>query len=180
MEQHLGLFWNMIRAVLGACHLNWWHTSVNEYMVILDVRNWITNFPGVYIDMIHSKTFIAIVEVTSFLSSAEALCCRYSVQFTYRAESLMVQWLRFLKWNSSSYICRNENKYFDAQAFVLTAKATTGSKSCTVNTRPLHYFLPRHFFSKIKKSQRNLLSNLLFRSIIICWKRRGYWTNTER
>ena len=63
----------MIRAVLGACHLNWWHTSVNEYMVILDVRNWITNFPGVYIDMIHSKTFIAIVEVTCFLSSAEAL-----------------------------------------------------------------------------------------------------------
>ena len=41
---------------------------MNEYMVILDVRNWITNFPGVYIDMIHSKTFIAIVEVTSFLS----------------------------------------------------------------------------------------------------------------
>ena len=75
----------------GACHLNWWHTSVNEYMVILDVRNWITNFPGVYIDMIHSKTFIAIVEVTSFLSSEQRHCCCFSVQFTYRAESLMVQ-----------------------------------------------------------------------------------------
>ena len=51
------------------------------------------------------------------------------VQFTYRAESLMVQWLRFLKWNSSSYICRNENKYFDAQAFVLTAKLQQEAKT---------------------------------------------------
>ena len=145
MEQHWGLFWNMIRAVLGACHL------------VAHVGEWIyghsrcpkldNKFPWrIYWYDSQQDIYCYYCEVTSFFSSAEALCCRCSVQFTYRAESLMVQWLRFLKWNSSSYICRNENKYFDAQAFVLTAKATTGSKSCTVNTRSLHYFLPRHFF----------------------------------
>ena len=74
----------MIRAVLGACHLNWWHTSVNEYMVILDVRNWITNFPGVYIDMIHSKTFIAVVEVTSFLSRGTVAAIAFSLPIEQR------------------------------------------------------------------------------------------------